>query len=132
MIFRCFIVQILSFKNVSGLLKRLCLPGQDWFYHLSLLFALSISYLTFCNRAVSTSLSRLMAEHHSVISLLQKLLISDAEVTQFFILSESILFTYKCPYVTEISIIQSQKAGCILKVPKLIYTVNAYSAFHDT
>lgn len=43
-------------------------------------------------------------------------------VTQFFILSESILFTYQCAYATEIYIIQSQKAGSILKVPKLIYT----------
>lgn len=77
-IFSCFIVWIPDFKNVSGLLKRLCLPGQDWFYHLSLLFALCVSYFIFSNRAVSTSLSSLMAEHLSFF-LLQKLLISDAE-----------------------------------------------------
>lgn len=42
-------------------------------------------------------------------------------VTQFFILSESILFTYQYAYVRKIYIIQSHKAGSILKVSKLIY-----------
>lgn len=42
-------------------------------------------------------------------------------VTQFFILSESILFMNKCAYVADIYIIQSQKAGSILKLSKLTY-----------
>lgn len=52
-------------------------------------------------------------------------------VTQFFILSESILFTYriKCSYVTKIYIIQSQKADSIFQTD--LYIVNAYSEFCD-
>lgn len=67
-----------------------------------------VPYWNLRNRAVSTSLSSLIVERHSVISLPQTLLISDAEADSILSVNPVYVRVCRC-VVTEIPIIQSYK-----------------------